>query len=300
MNHEECAMNSKFAEFRKAKFPTQLELAEKMHGQLNDVKAAYLQRRVSLYEASEIRPSDREMKALALAFEVELDEMHGYFRQVAGDVASFFDGLRERPSAIQTLICACFQAPLRAYKDSPTNDAIVKALNAGVFMIFVFPFPLSLSTDPNGRPIAQNLALEAFYRQVWRELVRRYRDLQAQLHHDAHTRLAIYRQRAFERPSTIAVAPMASRYTVDLQKDGSNVEPALFAWTEGTDTQRMFPVGLVSRVETRVLLDAWLDFVGQPLRHWVKEGTLPVNDGECGPMWQRFEPSQIGDIPDIS
>jgi len=256
----------------------------------------YLQRRISLFEAAGIHPSGKEMNALSGAFGVSREKMEVYFHRIAGDVVSLFDELRERPAPIKSLVCACFQAPLRAYNDRETNDAIVNALKAGVFLMFIFPFPLRLSVESDENPIPESMSLEAFYRRVWKELVRRYRNLREQIGEDARHQLAIYRQRDFAKPSRIAVAPMASRYTLEIQKDGSKILQTLYAWTEGTDTQRMFPIGLVSRVETQDLLDAWISFLGQPLIHWAKKESFAISDYDCGPMWERYEPSEIGEL----
>jgi len=294
-------MNLRFVDLRKKSFPTQRALAAEMVKHIEGVSLEYMQRRVSLYEASGIKPSSKEMKALSEIFDLPLDQMQLYFSRVSGDVATLFNELRDRPSSTKSLICACFQAPLRAYGDQETNEAIVRALKSGVFLMFVFPFPLRLSSaEDTARPFGESLALEAFYRKVWAELLRRYSHLREQLGGEFRHQLAIYRQRTFATPSHIAVAPMASRYTLDVQKTGNKITQTLYAWTEGTDAQRMFPIGLVSRMETRDLLDAWLAFLGQPLVYWAKKEGFATSDADSGPVWERYEPEDIGDLASIS
>lgn len=275
------------ARARKGRFSSQREfglaVASKLQGTepAYSIKDGYAQKKASLWEAGQLKPTVDEMNAMSELLGISIQELQesfstGVLPSAASDLFRF---LAKAPG--QGLIASCFAGRVRPKLFQEDEEALREAIKGKVTMAIFFPFPLASALS------AQNEysdALTSQYRHVWRTVVKFWKMLRS-LDDSAQSAVKLYRPRTVDGGANVLFPPMFHRATLLCERDRGRTKSALYTWTQGTESDGFYRVEGRSLEDSQQQAEAWELFFGNVYDRWNETGELP-DDGDS--YWQTY------------
>jgi transcriptional regulator with XRE-family HTH domain len=244
----------------------------------------YAQKKVSLWESGQTRPTPSEFSALAKILGVPEAEVETWFARLPSSAAELFTQLAD--SDYPSLVAACYSGRPRAPFDTEVFEALLKGIERNMSLAMFFPYPSEFEVRTESS-IYEDL-LEA-YRSVWTTVRSHHENLYSQSRAPQRDKqLALFIPDVLR--ANVFLPPSASRYTlvINLSGDGT-YEKSLHIWVESETVEGLFRVGTFSIQDAQPQLIAWQAYFGAVVEYWTKFLSLP----DSAPPWIRRAPKAI-------
>ena len=250
-------------------------------------KEGYAQRKVSLWESLQAKPSDAELEILATVLNCDKVALTESFsgQALPMDPASLIQPLR---SSSPALIATCAGSQTRSKLLEEVQDQLVPALDGNVSLAIFFPYPLKVAGTGDSTAI---VGVAGLYVQAWTTLLNFYVGLKSRLSEEAAAeRIALYRPKAtVNQPANILVPPMLRRSTLTFHRVGKDLRRSLYVWTQSDQRDRFYEMEVTSpdildQQNLENQLNAWEWYFGDIVSHWKTGSTLISQDA----YWSKF------------
>lgn len=271
---------SALAVLRKDKKLTQAELGKQVFLRLNkEPSGGYPQKKVSLWESGEGRPTPEECKALSEILEVPVKRIQAFFDPRAPHIASdVFEQLANSNS--NAIIAACFSGPPVGPLYPDLLSTLEKGIDNKLCYAMVVPYP-KLQVKKGS---ASTERLQWYYESVLRKVREYCEELQRRVAPEKRENIALFVPRA--EHSSFPLPPFRSRYILSVQSVNDNKEDmGLYLWVKTAEIDQLQEVATTvalaepstpteTRSEIREQLKEWEMYFNDILSVWRENQSL--------------------------
>jgi hypothetical protein len=278
--------NTVLTRARKERFPSQRDfgqaIAEKLRasgpdGERYPMTPSYAQKKASLWESGQLKPTPDEMRAMSGILELPLAELEESFS--TGVLPCGAGDLLRNLAPGQGLIAACFTGRVKPKLFPEDETALREALGSHVRLAIFFPFPLD-SASPAKAEYAE--ALNHHHRDAWRSVVKFWKLLRSFVRDANPTTVKLYHPRV--KAANILFPPIFHRPTLLCERAEGRTKVDLYSWTQGKENDGFYKISDRSVEDADLQAEAWELFFGGVYAHWNDTGELP--DGDT--YWQAY------------